>query len=171
MWGIINQIFSDLKCYRRLLGGHWYHVEVIVLGVVVSGWVRKPEIHEEITKQEYWPMLSAMFGESEFDSSNQESVSISIKIFDITGKNAVFPEEGQQVYAIAKPILRTNGNVELDFTDVIFMTAAFLNYCVGHLSRDYDRNQIKMVGLTQLQQSLVDNVLDNADTFYKQNTE
>jgi hypothetical protein len=52
MLGIIHHLLSDFRCYRRLLGGRWYHVEVIVFDMVVSGWVQKPEPCEEITKEE-----------------------------------------------------------------------------------------------------------------------
>lgn len=54
MLGIIYQLLSELQCYRRLIGGRWYHVEVVVFDMVVSGWVQKPEPHEKITKGENW---------------------------------------------------------------------------------------------------------------------
>ncbi|MEW5859806.1 MAG: hypothetical protein AB1861_20875 [Cyanobacteriota bacterium] len=76
MLGAIHQLLADCRYYRRWRGGKWYHVRVIALDFLISGWVRSPEPFEEIIGEETHmgiiKTLKLLFGESAFDESNQD---------------------------------------------------------------------------------------------------
>lgn len=82
----------------------------------------------------------------------------------------VTSEEGQPIYDLIADYLKNGEQVELDFSDVTFMTTAFLNVVIGTLYKDYSSAQLKILlhlkNYTPETASRIKKVTDNAKAYY-----
>ena len=89
----------------------------------------------------------------------------------ITLNQAVTPDEGAKIHDLIMSAI-TNGEVPvvLDFTDIEFMTTAFLNVAIGSLYKDYTGEQlaqlVQLIGLSDGHAVRVKQVTNNAKAFY-----
>ena len=89
----------------------------------------------------------------------------------ITMKQAVTPDEGAKIYDMIILYI-TSGDIpiELDFSDIDFMTTAFLNVAIGTLYKDYTgeelNNLIRLQNISESHKIRIKQVLDNAKIFY-----
>lgn len=98
-----------------------------------------------------------------------------IKITDYVSLNqGVTSEEGQPIYELILSSLKRKESVELDFSDVTFVTTAFLNVVIGTLYKDFTSEQLKdLLNLTNYSPDMalrIKKVTDNAKAYYA-NTE
>jgi len=61
----------------------------------------------------------------------------------VTLNQGVTSEEGQPIYDLIANYLKNGEQVELDFSNMKFMTTAFLNVVIGTLYKDYSSEQLK----------------------------
>jgi STAS-like domain of unknown function (DUF4325) len=92
------------------------------------------------------------------------------KVHEITGKYAIAPKDGQELYDLIFPLIQSGEVVELDFSDIKVVTTAFFNVSTGMLLKDFSRNdlnrQIHVTGLDSDSQNILQQVMDNAEHYY-----
>jgi STAS-like domain of unknown function (DUF4325) len=92
------------------------------------------------------------------------------KVHEITGKYAIAPNDGQELYEKVFPLIRLGEVVELDFSDVKVFATAFFNVATGQLLKDFSRDnlnhQIHITGLDSDGQNILQQVMDNAEHYY-----
>ena len=97
------------------------------------------------------------------------------KVFDFTGHGAIAIEHGQRLYRAIHPHILNGELVQLDFTDVEFLTTAFVGIAIGQLLKDIPRQTvdelIKFVSLSEDKHDMIQRVMDRAYKwyFYEQN--
>lgn len=94
-----------------------------------------------------------------------------IRMIDhITLCQGVTSEEGQPIYDLIANCLKNGEQVVIDFSDVKFMTTAFLNVVIGTLYKDYSSEQLKTLlhleNYTPEMASRIKKVTDNAKAYY-----
>lgn len=94
-----------------------------------------------------------------------------LKMFDITGENAVDRDtEGKDVYTEINRLLTDGKSVIVDCEGVRIITAAFLNYAVGHLlstfKRDFLKLNLRFTNYPVWLPQTIRAVVDNAEVFY-----
>lgn len=96
-----------------------------------------------------------------------------IKVFDITGKYAADRDTGQSLFTQIDAALKAGDSVALDFGGVEIYTAAFFNYAIAQLLRDFTpdhlNSHLTLIHLPPYAHTIVETVIDNAKQFYGQN--
>lgn len=84
-------------------------------------------------------------------------------------------EEGNKIFKLLSDTIKTQEKVELDFTNIIRTTTAFLNVVLGDLYKSYTseelRNLISFSNLSDANAQRIKRVTDNAKLFYKHQSE
>lgn len=94
-----------------------------------------------------------------------------IKIADYVSLNqGVTSEEGLPIFEQIIETLKSGEKVELDFSDMTFLTTAFLNVVIGTLYKDYTSDNLKEIlilkGVSPDTAVRIKKVTDNAKAFY-----
>lgn len=93
-------------------------------------------------------------------------------IRELVGENCITLDDGQKVYDLIHPRLKSNEAVKLDFSGVRIFASPFMNAAIGQLLKDIqaenlnqllviDRDKITPVGLSVLRR-----VIENAKVYY-----
>lgn len=95
-----------------------------------------------------------------------------IKINDyITLNQGITSEEGEPIYKMIVDSLSKKEDVTLDFTDVTFLTTAFLNVVIGSLYKDYTSEQLQtmlhVMNINDQTATRIKKVTTNAKAFYE----
>lgn len=92
-----------------------------------------------------------------------------IKIFELTGKNAVTYRSGAILAKKIESVLNEK-EIILDFEGVKVISSQFLNISVGVLLKDLQRSEvelkIKVINAPEHTEILLKEVFDNAEKFY-----
>ena len=93
-----------------------------------------------------------------------------IKVFDISGKYAIAPSSGKEIYAQIHPALQAGEQVELDFSGVEVFASAFFNFSIGQLLRDLQpdtlNSLLKFSNLNSSGSATLRHIIDNAKRYY-----
>jgi hypothetical protein len=91
-------------------------------------------------------------------------------IHEITGQYAISPNKGQKLYDLISPLLLSGQVIEIDFSGVKIFATAFFNVATGQLLQDFSRDdlnrQIRITGLNDDGQHILQRVMDNAEHYY-----
>ncbi|HCV3109088.1 STAS-like domain-containing protein [Acinetobacter baumannii] len=95
-----------------------------------------------------------------------------IKVYELTGRNAISMQKGDKVYQILIQNIRNNQNTILDFQDVSLFASPFFNAAIGHLLKDITIDEllayIRPVNLNDTGKELLNLVISNALSFYSE---
>jgi hypothetical protein len=95
-----------------------------------------------------------------------------IKVYDLTGRNAISMQKGDKIYQILIQNIQNNQNTILDFQDVSLFASPFFNAAIGHLLKDITidelLNYIQPVNLNETGKELLNLVISNALRFYSE---
>lgn len=95
-----------------------------------------------------------------------------IKVYDLTGRNAISMQKGDKVYQILIQNIQNNENTLLDFQDVSLFASPFFNAAIGHLLKDITLDQlltyIRPINLNETGKELLNLVISNALSFYSE---
>lgn len=93
-----------------------------------------------------------------------------IKVFDITGRNAISMQKGNLIYEILKLNCKNKEKVILDFDGVSLFASPFFNASVGHLLKDISVEELLQfmtpIHLNETGKELLNLVIANAIAFY-----
>lgn len=95
-----------------------------------------------------------------------------IKVYELTGRNAISMQKGDKVYQILIQNIQNNQNTILDFQDVSLFASPFFNAAIGHLLKDITIDDllayIHPVNLNDTGKELLNLVISNALSFYSE---
>jgi len=95
-----------------------------------------------------------------------------IKVYELTGRNAISMQKGDKVYQILIQNIQNNENTLLDFQDVSLFASPFFNAAIGHLLKDITLDQlltyIRPINLNETGKELLNLVISNALSFYSE---
>jgi len=63
-------------------------------------------------------------------------------IKEIIGENCITREDGNKVYNIIYPIMKSGGKVELDFEGIGIFASPFFNAAIGHLLKEFNQEDL-----------------------------
>lgn len=93
-----------------------------------------------------------------------------IRVFEITGKNAISMQKGNRIYELLLQKISNDEHVTLDFEGVSLFASPFFNAAIGHLLKDIEIERLqklmKPIHLNNTGKDLLNLVIDNALTFY-----
>lgn len=93
-----------------------------------------------------------------------------IKVFEITGRNAISMQKGNLIYEILAQNYKSHEKVILDFEGVALFASPFFNASVGHLLKDITVQELlqfmKPLNLNETGKDLLNLVIANAIKFY-----
>ncbi len=94
-----------------------------------------------------------------------------IKVFEITGANAISMQSGDKLYRLLHPRLAAGESVKLDFANVALFASPFFNASIGLLLKDITiqslQQQLSFLNLSEVGRELLNHVISNAIAFYK----
>lgn len=94
-----------------------------------------------------------------------------IMISELIGRNAISMTSGNKLYKEMKPIINEDIHLCIDFTNVEYYASPFFNSSFGLLLKDINidrlKTYVKLQGMNDTGISLLNLVIDNAITFYK----
>lgn len=86
------------------------------------------------------------------------------------GANGITLRDGQKVYSVIYPELKSRRTVTLDFAEVRIVASPFLNAAIGQLLREFtpeDLNRyLKFANLPTVTRPILKRVIDNAKEYY-----
>lgn len=92
------------------------------------------------------------------------------KVFDFTGHGAIAIEHGQKLYRAIYPHILNGELVQLDFTDIEFLTTAFVGIAIGQLLKDISKQivdeLIEFVAVSEDKRDMIQRVMDRAYKWY-----
>lgn len=96
---------------------------------------------------------------------------ISIKVFELTGKNAISMQNGEKLYSAVHPALLAGESIKIDFSGVLLFASPFFNASIGLLLKDSAveslQKQLSFENLNDVGRDLLNHVIGNAIAFYK----
>ncbi|WP_221293291.1 STAS-like domain-containing protein [Stutzerimonas stutzeri] len=94
-----------------------------------------------------------------------------IKIFELTGKNAISMQSGEKLYAALHNKLVVGDKIVVDFEGVALFASPFFNASIGLLLKDISienlQRQLSIINLSDVGRDLLNHVISNALVFYK----
>lgn len=94
-----------------------------------------------------------------------------IKVFELTGKNAISMQSGEKLYVALHAKLVAGNSVAVDFENVALFASPFFNASIGLLLKDIPieklQRQLVITNLSDVGRDLLNHVISNAITFYK----
>lgn len=94
-----------------------------------------------------------------------------IKVFELTGKNAISMQNGEKLYFALHAKLVSGNSVEIDFESVELFASPFFNASIGLLLKDIPieklQKQLAITNLSDVGRDLLNHVISNAIAFYK----
>ncbi|WP_417439661.1 STAS-like domain-containing protein [Idiomarina abyssalis] len=94
-----------------------------------------------------------------------------IKVFELSGKNAVSIQGGRKLHEKIKDDLLAGRSVELDFEGVKIFASPFFNSSIGVFIKDIPiqtlMQRLEVKNLEQNGKELLNHVIDNAIRYYK----
>lgn len=73
-----------------------------------------------------------------------------IRVYDITGENAMTREAGEKLYTLIYPLLSEGHKVTLDFSGVKRHLTVFFNFAIGQLYRDISPDKVRAIQVSNL---------------------
>jgi hypothetical protein len=93
-----------------------------------------------------------------------------VVIRDVIGTNGITRDQGQKVYDLIHPVLKSGVNITLDFTGVGPTTAVFLNTAIGQLLRDVPLETVykhlMVASISRGKRMAVTTVITNSNRYY-----
>lgn len=93
-----------------------------------------------------------------------------IKVFDLTGRNAISMQNGEKLYKALHEALIAGDKIEVDFDKVTLFASPFFNASVGLLLKDIKveslQRQLAIINLSEVGRDLLNHVISNAIAFY-----
>lgn len=97
-----------------------------------------------------------------------------IIVSELIGRNAISMASGNKLYKEMKVLIGEDAYLHIDFTNVEYYASPFFNSSFGLLLKDISIERliahINIDGMNETGRSLLNLVIDNALTFYKNNT-
>ena len=97
---------------------------------------------------------------------------VKIKIRKEIGEDCITLEEGQKIYEQIYPDLEAGKPVILDFEEVKFLTAPFLNAAIGRLLKKIEKKKVqdllvdKITGLDQQRKKRIERIIEYKTNYY-----
>ncbi|ESK57211.1 STAS-like domain-containing protein [Acinetobacter tjernbergiae] len=95
-----------------------------------------------------------------------------IKVYDLTGRNAISMQKGDKIYQILIENIMEKQKTILDFKDVSLFASPFFNAAIGHLLKDITIDELLIymepTNLNDTGKELLNLVISNALSFYSE---
>ena len=92
------------------------------------------------------------------------------KVFEIIGENCITMEDGQKIYDLVFPELKSGNSVELNFSGCKIFVSLFFNYAIGHLLKDFPPNDLNRLltisNIEPMGSETLQGVIENAKRYY-----
>ncbi|WP_278419980.1 STAS-like domain-containing protein [Stutzerimonas kunmingensis] len=93
-----------------------------------------------------------------------------IKVFELTGKNAISMQSGEKLYNALQSQLTLNNSLLVDFEGVELFASPFFNASIGLLLKDISieslQQKLSVINLSDVGRDLLNHVIANAIAFY-----
>ncbi|OZY39224.1 hypothetical protein CJF43_24100 [Pseudomonas fragi] len=94
-----------------------------------------------------------------------------IKVFELTGRNAISMQNGEKLYKALHKNLIEGDRIEVNFEKVTLFASPFFNASIGLLLKDISveklQQQLSVTNLSDVGRDLLNHVISNAIIFYK----
>lgn len=94
-----------------------------------------------------------------------------VLVSELVGKNAISMQSGGKLYDKIYPILILGESLVLSFDGVSLYASPFFNASIGLMLKDLAvenlQRQVKIEGISEVGRSLLNHVIENAITYYK----
>jgi hypothetical protein len=93
-----------------------------------------------------------------------------IKVFELTGRNAISMQNGERLYNSLRSELISNDSIDVDFKGVELFASPFFNASIGLLLKDISieilQQKLSIINLSDVGKDLLNHVIANAIAFY-----
>ena len=95
---------------------------------------------------------------------------VSYKIVELIGEHCITFDDGQKLYDVIYPQLKSGQHVELDFDGVEIFVSRFFNAAIGQLLKDIEASELnqllKFSHLPVIGRNIIQKVIENAKKYY-----
>ena len=98
---------------------------------------------------------------------------MNIRVYEVTGENAMTREAGEKLYAGIHPLLLGDQEVALDFSDVKRHLTVYFNFAIGQLYRDISADKVRAIQVSNLSPvgvNTLNQVHNTAQQYYSDET-